>query len=81
MAIEIYIWLYIAGDAQPILATCWLIPSQTLCNRRKRDLPPFPELAFCMMSYGLEYIFGQFKSAVLILSPTSSLPPLPLVGQ
>ena len=30
---------------------------------------------FCMTSYGMEYCFGQFKSAALILFPSSSLGP------
>ena len=29
--------------------------------------------SFCKISYDMEYLFGQFKSAVLILSPSSSL--------
>ena len=32
--------------------------------------------SFCMMLYGMEFIFGRFKSAVLILYPPSSLSPL-----
>ena len=32
--------------------------------------------SFRMISYGMEYPFGQFKSAVLILFPPSSLGPL-----
>ena len=31
--------------------------------------------SFHVMSYGMEYPFGQFKSAVLILFPLSSLGP------
>ena len=30
---------------------------------------------FCLISYGMEYPFGQFKPAVLILFPPSSLSP------
>lgn len=29
--------------------------------------------SFCVMSYGVEYLFGQLKSAVLILSLPNSL--------
>ena len=36
---------------------------------------PFFKLSFRMMSYIMEYPFGQFMSAVLILSPPSSLGP------
>jgi len=32
--------------------------------------------SFCIISYGTEYAFGQFKSALLILFPPSSLGPL-----
>ena len=32
--------------------------------------------SFCMMLYGMEYPFGQIKSAVLILFSPSSLGPL-----
>ena len=31
--------------------------------------------SFCMMSYGMKYPYGQFKSAVLILFPPSSTGP------
>lgn len=31
---------------------------------------------FHVISYGLEYPFGQFRSSVLVLSPPSSLCPL-----
>ena len=35
------------------------------------ELTPLSELSYRMMSYGREYPFGKFKSAVLILSPPS----------
>ena len=31
--------------------------------------------SFCIMLYGIEYLFGHFKSAVLILFPLSSFDP------
>jgi len=32
--------------------------------------------SFCILPYGIEYPFGQLKSAVLILFPSSSFGPL-----
>jgi len=36
--------------------------------------------SFCMMSYGMEYPFGQLKSDVLILFPSCFLDPLLSLG-
>lgn len=35
--------------------------------------PKFPHFCICMMSYGMEYPFGQFRSAVVALSLPSFL--------
>jgi len=40
----------------------------------EREIPSHPlENSFHMLSYGIEHLFGQFKSSVLILSPPTSL--------
>ena len=55
---------YLPTDAQPV-------PKQLLPGH-------FPTAFsfFHMMSYGMEYPFGQFRSAVLVLFPPSSSYPL-----
>lgn len=58
-----------------LLPTCWPLPSQSPgCTPQTQG---FFRLSFCRMSYGMKYLFGQFRSSVLVLSPPScSLCPL-----
>jgi len=50
-------------------------------------MQPLPHLPFLLAflakqtSYGMEYLFGQFKSAVLAMSPPKILPTLSLLGE
>ena len=53
------------GDAQPI---------PQAAGAREMNCHPF-QYSFLILSYGVEYPFSQFKSAVLILLPTGSLGP------
>ena len=69
--------MYIISDAQAINrqppTDAQLAPQAT----EEREMNSHPlQNSFHMMPYGLEYPFGQFKSAVLILFPSSSLCPL-----
>ena len=51
----------------------YLLISQTLEQQKRALEQPAPsKLSLCMMSYGMECPFCQFKSAVLILNPYSS---------
>ena len=66
--------MYITSDAQAIahhtLTDAQLDPQQA----EERDVLPHPSrLSLCMMPYVMEYPFGQFKPAVLILFPPSPL--------
>jgi len=54
-------WMYIASDSQAIAV-------------EERDMNSYPlQNSFHMLSDGMEYLCGQFKSAVLILFLLSSL--------
>ena len=64
--------MYIS-DAQTIVhhapTNAQLAPRQA----EERDALPHPSRPnSCIIPYGMEYCFGQFKSAVLILFPPSS---------
>jgi len=59
------------------LIQCYSSPPAYLypTSHRATNSPPFIKGFFCIMSYGTEYPFGQFRSAVLVLSPPRSLCP------
>lgn len=81
---NIYIYtiniLYIT--ATQLLTTCQPMPSQFLSSGCLPQPTVLSFIVFCMMSYGVEYLFSQFRSAVLALFPPSSLFPLsPLAGR
>jgi len=71
-----YITSYMTSDAQAIAHHPPNHPQlEDLSSKREtNELPPLQN-SFCMMSHGMEYLFGQFMSAVLILFPPSSLGP------
>jgi len=73
---HVYIWKYIIINAQAIApySDWYQLASQTV--EEHDELTPLSELSYRMMSYGREYPFGKFKSAVLTLFPPSSLGPL-----
>ena len=55
-----------------LLTIHWLMSSQPSSSGGKPNkLPSLFKLPFLMMSYGMEYHFGHFRSAVLVLSPLS----------
>lgn len=68
--------MYVTSDAQAIAqhppTNAQLFPT-TLSSRREEMKQHPLQNSFCMMSYGIEYPVGQFKSAVPILFPPSSL--------
>ena len=72
-----YIWMNITSDAQAVahhpLTDAQLAPWAAEESQMKSH--PLQN-SFHMMSYGMEYPFVQFRSAVLILFPPSSLSPL-----
>mgnify|MGYP001852072942 CR=1 FL=1 len=74
--IYIYMWTYTTSDAQAIahhpLIDAHLDP--WAAEEREKNSHPLQN-SFHMMSYGMEYPSGQFKSAVLILFPPSILGP------
>jgi len=67
--------MYITSDAQAIahhpLTNAQQAPKQQKWEMNSHSL----QNSFCMVSCGMEYPFGQFKSAVLILFPLNSLGP------
>ena len=69
--------MYIKSDAQ---ATCSPLHNQfpaSVPKQWKRVMNSHPlQNSVRLMFYGMEFPFGQFKSAVLIMSPPSSLGPL-----
>ena len=68
------VWMYITSGAQEIAhhtPANAQIALQWVENRDELSL----QNSFHMMLYGMEYPFGKFKSAVLILFPPSSLGP------
>jgi len=72
--IYVYKWMYIRSDAQaiahhPLIGTQ---PAPQAVEESSLNCHPFQN-SFCMMSYGTEYPFGQFQSALVILFPPSSL--------
>lgn len=62
---------YITTDAQAIAHYSYQCPTCLLSIRRDALLPPSKLLPYD--SYDMEYVFGKFKSAVLILLPPTSL--------
>ena len=64
--------MYVTSDAQAI-ARHTPTDAQLAYKQRKRGNSHLCQNSFHMMLYGMEYPFGQFKSAVLILFPPSSL--------
>ena len=72
----IYMCMHMTSDAQVVahrpLTDAQLVPWAV----EEREVNSHPlQNSFCMMPYGMEYPFVQFKSAVLILFPPSSLGP------
>jgi len=66
----------ITSDAQVIahhFSTDAQLASQAT-EEREMNSPPLQN-SFCLMSYGMEYHFDQFKSSVLILFPPISWGP------
>jgi len=65
-----------------LLTTHRLMPSQTPSSSWFL-WPTLTVLLFSMMPYGTEYPFGQFRSALLVLSPPATLciPNSSLAGQ
>ena len=66
--------MYIRSDAQaiahhPLIGTQ---PAPQAVEESSLNCHPFQN-SFCMMSYGTEYPFGQFQSALVILFPPSIL--------
>ena len=57
--------LHLPADAQ---IASWVVQKQEMSSHTLQN-------SSRMMSYDMEYHFGQFKSAVLILFPPSSLGP------
>jgi len=68
--------MYITNDAQVIAqhAPTDAQPASWAVEESKM-LSHLLQVYFNLMSYGTEYLFGQLKSAVLILFPHSSLGP------
>lgn len=58
--------LHLPADAQ---IASWVVQKQEMSSHPLQN-------SSRMMSYDMEYHFGQFKSAILILIPDSSLGPL-----
>jgi len=60
--------MYITADAQAVAyqppANSWL--ASRAVELSERNSHPLQN-SFCLMSYGMEYHFAQFKSAILIL--------------
>jgi len=68
--------MYIMMQKQ-LLTIPQMMPSIPHEQQKKREMNSHPlQNSFCMMSYDMEYPFGQFKSAVLILFPPISYGPL-----
>ena len=68
--------MYITSDAQAIAYHLPTNAQLALQAAEERKLSSHPlQNSIYMMSYGMEYPFGQFKPAVLILFPPSSLGP------
>ena len=69
-----YLWTYIRSDAQAIAyhlpadaqLAPWAAKESTMNSHSLQN-------SFYMMSYDIEYLFGQFKSAIQILFSPSSL--------
>ena len=68
--------MYITSDTQAI---AYHLPVKAQLAPRavqEHEMNSHPlQNSFCMMSYGMEYPFGWFKSHVLILFPPRSLSP------
>ena len=66
--------MYVTSDAQAIAhhppAKAHVAPSAVEENKMNSQ---FLQNSFRMMSYSVEYLFGQFKSAILILFSPRSL--------
>ena len=60
---------------QQLLTTHQLMPSWTLKRQKRKTDSHLLQNSSYMISYGVEYPFGQFKSVVLTLFPLSSLGP------
>ena len=67
--------MYITIDAQAIAHHTPTDAQAALWAVEERCMNFYPHQNSCMMAYGMEYPFGQLKSAVLILFPPSSLGP------
>jgi len=68
--------MYVTNDAQAI--TNYSPNNAQLAfqaGKERKMQSHLVQNSFCFMSYGMEYPFGQFKSAVLILFPHSFLSP------
>ena len=60
---------------EQFLSTPHPMPSQPQAGEESQMNSHPLQNSFSLMSYGIEYPFGQFKSAVLFLFPPSSLGP------
>jgi len=68
----LYICMYLTSGAQTIAHH--LLTSAQLASWAAKEPDESPlQNSFCLMSYDMEYPFGQFKSAVLIIFPPRSL--------
>ena len=72
------VWMDITSGAQAIAhhppTDAQLAPH----SKWKREMNShLLQKSFCMMSYGMEYPFGQLKSVILILFPPKPLHPSP----
>lgn len=47
----------------------WCSGSSLSSGRKWDELPPSSKFSFHIISYGMQYYFGQLKSGILILSP------------
>ena len=57
-----------------LLITAQPIPSFPPQAAKESEMNSYPlQNSFCMIAYSMEYPFGQFKSAVLILSHLNPL--------
>ena len=68
--------MYVTSDTQVIAHHAPAKAQLASSAAGERVMNPHPlQNSFHVMSYSMEYPFGQFKSAVLILFPPSSLGP------
>ena len=74
VVMTVYMWMYIISDTQALGHHLWADAQFTPQAAEEPETNSHRlQNSFRMMSYSMEYPFGQFKSAVLTVFPPSSL--------